>query len=95
MLIASSCIIILSLLGLIAQLEVRFFSDFLSQKTSAKPAMSKADGRIYVGNLPPDTRVRDLEDLFCKFGKVAYTDLKNYNKGPPFAFVEFDDARLV
>lgn len=48
--------------------------------------------RIYVGNLPPDIRTKDIQDLFHKFGKVTFVDLKN-RRGPPFAFVEFDDAR--
>ena len=52
------------------------------------------DSRIYVGNLPPDIRSKDIEDLFYKFGNIAYIDLKNH-KGPPFAFVEFEDPRLV
>ncbi|KAF0297674.1 Serine/arginine-rich splicing factor 1 [Amphibalanus amphitrite] len=48
--------------------------------------------RIYVGNLPPDIRTKDIEDLFYKFGKIVFIDLKN-RKGPPFAFVEFEDPR--
>lgn len=48
--------------------------------------------RIFVGNLPPDVRSRDLEDLFYKFGKIAFIDLKT-RRGPPFAFVEFHDYR--
>lgn len=48
--------------------------------------------RIYIGNLPPDVRVRDIDDLFYKFGKIVYTDLKN-KRGPPYAFLEFDDPR--
>lgn len=54
--------------------------------------MSKNETRIYVGNLPPDIRTKDIEDLFYKFGKVIFVDLKN-RRGPPFAFVEFDDPR--
>nr|CAG4644433.1 EOG090X0HR1 [Lepidurus arcticus] len=50
------------------------------------------EARIYVGNLPPDIRSKDIEDLFYKFGKIAYIDLKN-RRGPPFAFVEFEDSR--
>lgn len=50
--------------------------------------------RIYVGNLPPDIRTKDIQDLFYKFGKVTFVDLKN-RKGPPFAFVEFEDPRWV
>ncbi|XP_064459902.1 serine/arginine-rich splicing factor 1B-like [Ornithodoros turicata] len=48
--------------------------------------------RIYVGNLPPDIRTKDIEDLFYKFGKITFIDLKN-RRGPPFAFVEFEDPR--
>lgn len=56
--------------------------------------MSRRDNlsRIYVGNLPPDVRTKDLEDLFYKFGKIAFIDLKT-RRGPPFAFVEFVDYR--
>ena len=52
------------------------------------------DSRVYVGNLPPDIRTRDIEDLFYKFGKIAFIDLKN-RRGPPFAFVEFEEPRYV
>lgn len=40
--------------------------------------------------MPPDVRTKDIEDLFYKYGKIKYIDLKN-RRGPPFAFVEFDD----
>ncbi|XP_050313639.1 serine/arginine-rich splicing factor 1A [Anthonomus grandis grandis] len=52
----------------------------------------RSDCRIYVGNLPPDIRTKDIQDLFYKFGKVTFVDLKN-RRGPPFAFVEFEDNR--
>ena len=42
------------------------------------------------GNLPQDVRTKDIEDLFYKYGKIRYIDLKN-RKGPPFAFVEYED----
>ena len=51
-----------------------------------------SEGRIYVGNLPPDIRTKDIEDIFYKFGKIMFIDIKN-RQGPPFAFVEFDDPR--
>lgn len=38
---------------------------------------SSNDCRIYVGNLPPDIRTKDVEDLFYRFGKVVFVDLKN------------------
>ena len=53
---------------------------------------SSNECRIYVGNLPPDIRTKDVDDLFYKYGKIAFLDLKN-RRGPPFAFVEFEDSR--
>jgi splicing factor, arginine/serine-rich 1 len=41
--------------------------------------------------LPQDVRTKDIEDLFYKYGKIKYIDLKN-RKGPPFAFIEYEDA---
>lgn len=52
----------------------------------------KSDTRIYIGNLPQDIRTQDIEDLFYKYGKIKFIDLKN-RKGPPFAFVEYEDPR--
>ena len=51
-----------------------------------------SDTRIYIGNLPPDIRTKDVEDLFYKYGKIVFVDLKN-KRGPPFAFIEFEDHR--
>jgi arginine/serine-rich splicing factor 1/9 len=51
---------------------------------------------VYVGNLPNDCRARDLEDLFAKYGRIKHVDIKDKpTRGPPFAFVEFEDSRLV
>uniref|UniRef100_A0A8C5DQC1 Serine/arginine-rich splicing factor 1-like n=1 Tax=Gouania willdenowi TaxID=441366 RepID=A0A8C5DQC1_GOUWI len=52
------------------------------------------DCRIYVGNLPPDIRTKDVEDVFYKYGTIRDIDLKNRRGGPPFAFIEFEDPRL-
>lgn len=49
-----------------------------------------SDSRVYVGNLPPDCRTKELEDIFYKYGRIRYVDVKKA-RGPPFAFVEFDD----
>lgn len=54
--------------------------------------MSRNDTRIYVGNLPPDVRSKEVEELFRKYGKISYIDLKS-RRGPPFAFVEFNESR--
>eukprot|EP00897_Mesotaenium_endlicherianum_P007396 jgi/Mesen1/6685/ME000343S05850 len=54
---------------------------------------SAASRTIYVGNLPGDTREREVEDLFRKFGRVLDIDLKLPPRPPGYAFVEFEDAR--
>lgn len=52
------------------------------------------DSRVYVGNLPPDIRSKDVEDIFSKFGKIQFVDLKaRPSRGPPFAFIEYSDYR--
>uniref|UniRef100_A0A0N5AVR9 Splicing factor, arginine/serine-rich 1 n=1 Tax=Syphacia muris TaxID=451379 RepID=A0A0N5AVR9_9BILA len=50
------------------------------------------DSRIYVGNLPTNIRPKDIEDIFAKYGKILFVDLKD-RRPPYFAFVEFDDPR--
>ena len=50
--------------------------------------------RVFIGNLPPDVRQKDIEDLFAKYGKITYIDVKTRPiRGPPFAFLDFDDPR--
>ncbi|XP_070618355.1 serine/arginine-rich splicing factor 9 [Erythrolamprus reginae] len=51
------------------------------------------DGRIYVGNLPPDVSEKDLEDLFYKYGRIRDIELKCNRGLLPFAFVRFEDPR--
>ena len=41
--------------------QFEFFFFFLGKKMS-----SSSSRTIYVGNLPGDTRLREVEDLFCK-----------------------------
>lgn len=52
------------------------------------------DSRIYVGNLPTNIRPKDIEEIFAKYGKILFVDLKD-RRPPYFAFVEFDDPRQV
>ncbi|CAL8078963.1 unnamed protein product [Calicophoron daubneyi] len=52
--------------------------------------MSRTTHKIYVGNLPPDVKTRDVENLFSKYGPIAEIDLK-CRRGPPYAFIEFED----
>ncbi|CAO2204571.1 unnamed protein product [Urochloa humidicola] len=44
--------------------------------------------RLYVGRLSSRTRTEDLEDIFSRYGRVRYVDMKH-----EFAFVEFSDPR--
>lgn len=73
-------------------------SDFIPEQKLKKYHSRMSGGgnecRIYVGNLPPDIRSKDIDDLFHKYGKIVFIDLKN-RRGPPFAFVEFEDSRYA
>ncbi|KAJ7973331.1 putative Arginine/serine-rich splicing factor [Quillaja saponaria] len=56
--------------------------------------MSRRSSRtIYVGNLPGDIRMREVEDLFYKYGAIVDIDLKVPPRPPGYAFVEFEDPR--
>ncbi|XP_062144626.1 serine/arginine-rich splicing factor SR30-like [Alnus glutinosa] len=54
---------------------------------------SRSSCTIYVGNLPGDTRMREVEDLFRKYGPIVDIDLKLPPRPPGYAFVEFEDPR--
>lgn len=54
--------------------------------------LMRADRKIYIGNLPPDVRTKDLDSIFSKYGRIADIDLKR-RRGPPFAFIEYEDER--
>lgn len=54
---------------------------------------SRNDCRIYVGNLPPDIRTKDVEDLFYRFGKVVFVDLKN-RRGKSTTMNASDQAQI-
>lgn len=64
----------------------------LEQARGMSRGYGNNENKVYVGNLPSDIRSRDLEDIFYKYGKIVDVDLHN-RKGPPFAFVEFEDPR--
>ncbi|KAI8574743.1 hypothetical protein RHMOL_Rhmol01G0377800 [Rhododendron molle] len=55
--------------------------------------MSRSSRTLYVGNLPGDTREREVEDLFYKYGPIAHIDLKIPPRPPGYAFVEFEESR--
>ncbi|KAF9155682.1 hypothetical protein BG015_009014, partial [Linnemannia schmuckeri] len=47
---------------------------------------------LFLGRLTADTRSRDLEDLFAKYGRVTRLDIKRgTNSG--YGFVEYEDPR--
>ncbi|VDM08757.1 unnamed protein product, partial [Wuchereria bancrofti] len=52
----------------------------------------RRDCRVFVGNLPSDVKQRDLEDIFYKYGRINFIDIK-FTRDVPFAFIEFDDPR--
>ncbi|WRX22794.1 RNA recognition motif domain - like 10 [Theobroma cacao] len=54
--------------------------------------MSRSSRTLYVGNLPGDTRMREVEDLFYKYGPIVDIDLKIPPRPPGYAFVEVELA---
>ncbi|CAI0459873.1 unnamed protein product [Linum tenue] len=54
---------------------------------------SRSSRTLYVGNLPGDIRLREVEDLFYKYGPIVDIDLKVPPRPPGYAFVEFEDPR--
>ncbi|KAJ0237714.1 Serine/arginine-rich splicing factor SR30 [Hirschfeldia incana] len=71
------------------------FSLLLSVSLSLQANMSSSrwNRTIYVGNLPGDIRMREVEDLFYKYGPIVDIDLKIPPRPPGYAFVEFEDPR--
>jgi len=51
--------------------------------------MPRGETRVFLGNLPPDVRVRDIEDFFSKCGRVRNVLIKHGKYG----FAEFEDSR--
>ena len=51
--------------------------------------MSKKETRVFLGNLPPDVRIRDIEDFFHNYGKVKNVLIKQCKYG----FAEFERYR--
>lgn len=48
--------------------------------------------RVYVTNLPPNIRIKDIDDIFRPFGNLVYIDV-NHRANPVCAYVQFDSAR--
>eukprot|EP00252_Welwitschia_mirabilis_P020219 TRINITY_DN490_c0_g1_i21.p2 TRINITY_DN490_c0_g1~~TRINITY_DN490_c0_g1_i21.p2 ORF type:complete len:133 (-),score=18.33 TRINITY_DN490_c0_g1_i21:1219-1617(-) len=55
--------------------------------------MRRLSCTIYVGNLPGDIRESEIEDLFYKYGRIIYIDLKLPPRPPGYCFIEFEDPR--
>ncbi|KAI0986293.1 hypothetical protein GJ496_000084 [Pomphorhynchus laevis] len=53
---------------------------------------ARLEARIYAGNLPKGIRQSDVEDIFIKYGKINYLDIKDGQSGS-YAFIEFDSVR--
>jgi len=53
--------------------------------------MSRRETRVFLGNLPPGVRIRDVEEFFRKIGRVKNVLIKHGKYG----FAEFDDGRAA
>ncbi|TYH49131.1 hypothetical protein ES332_D10G114900v1 [Gossypium tomentosum] len=54
--------------------------------------MGHSSRTLYVGNLPGDTRMREVEDFFYKYGPIVDIDLKIPPRPHGYAFVEVELA---
>jgi len=50
------------------------------------------DYKVYLGNIPDDTRDRDVEKLFKGYGRIRNVVIKRNEQGT-YGFCEFDDMR--
>ena len=50
---------------------------------------NEGDSKVFLGNLPPDCKVSDIQHFLDKFGKVRNILIKQGKYG----FAEFDDPR--
>ena len=48
--------------------------------------------KVYVDNLPNKVSESDLEDVFAKYGKIRYIDLKRGHNTAPHALIEYQSA---
>ena len=48
--------------------------------------------KVYVANLPNKVSENDLEEVFAKYGKIRYIDLKRELSTAPFALIEYQSA---
>ena len=58
-------------------------------ESSSEKVMTRGDTRVFLGNLPPDCRVRDIEDFLKPCGGVRNVLIKQRKYG----FAEFEDEK--
>ncbi|OQV23801.1 hypothetical protein BV898_02526 [Hypsibius exemplaris] len=56
--------------------------------------MSSSKGYgLFIGRIPKNIRVRELEDIFSRYGPLTRCDVKYSGTGSAFAFVDYEDRR--
>ncbi|KNC37617.1 pre-mRNA splicing factor [Plasmodium falciparum RAJ116] len=61
---------------------------------SFKPRFSKSSSCIYVGNLPGNVIEEEVYDLFGKYGRIKYIDIKpSRSSSSSYAFVHYYDLK--
>lgn len=50
-------------------------------------AQAKMSGKLYVGNLPPGCKEKELRELFGSFGDLEEVAVFSKEDGPGYAFV--------
>ena len=60
---------------------------------SSDPSQCFFRSMPFITFLPVDASKREVEDLFDRFGKIRYLEVKHVERPPGFAFLEYEDAR--
>ncbi|XP_055336983.1 U1 small nuclear ribonucleoprotein 70 kDa-like isoform X2 [Paramacrobiotus metropolitanus] len=54
---------------------------------------SRGPYSLFIGRIPKHVRVRELEDIFSRYGPLSRCDIKYSGTGSAFAFVDYEDRR--
>jgi len=50
------------------------------------------ENKVYIANLPNKVSESDLEEVFAKYGKIRYIDLKRELKTAPYALIQYESS---
>ena len=66
-----------------------------SQRQQTSSNTTKSTNRIFIGNLPASTRIRDLQTVFAAYGAINDIVIRNYRFDSCIAFVAFERTQCA